>query len=85
MATSLKDRMAAYVAANSRLGGQSCRTCALPKETLEIVRDLKAGKGLPGPGSNRAIAAAIRKEAGLPISEDMIARHFKLHEPQHKG
>lgn len=73
-AESLKDRMRAFVVANSRQGGQACRTCALPKDILEIVRELKAGAG-----SNAAISGALRGE-GHEITEDMIARHFKLHE-----
>lgn len=78
-ATSLKDRMAAYVKANSRQGGQTCRTCSLPPEVLKIVRGLKAARG-----SNAAIAGALRLEGHKQITEDMIARHFKLHEQSEK-
>lgn len=80
-AKSLKDRMRAFVVANSRPGGQTCRTCALPKEVLEIVRDLHATGGPDGgPGSNSAIAKALRGEGGHNITSDMLQRHFKLHE-----
>lgn len=74
-AESLKERMRAFVVANSRPGGQTCRTCALPKEFLEIVRELKAAGG-----SNAAITGALNLEGQPHITEDMIARHFKLHE-----
>lgn len=70
----LKDRLRAFVVANTRAGGVGCSTCKMDPEVLALI-----GKERQAGASLSVLARGLRKE-GFAVSEGGLQRHFREHE-----
>lgn len=68
-------RLAAFVASNpSRRGGSLCKTCLLPADLLEAIREERRK------GTFFSILAGFLRAEGHEVNKSMLSEHFQKHE-----